>query len=113
MNDDTGHGGRSLSRGGGDEVRRNLELDLGIESQGSDLSATHLGSVVDHLETAIQLCAREGIPLPLVLSEVESALTAIPDDVPFDRHSSLRLHLVDYVTASFAKSHLRSPSSAQ
>ncbi|MFD3706590.1 hypothetical protein ACFWUP_25925 [Nocardia sp. NPDC058658] len=110
MNDDIGHGGRSLFCESGDQVRRNLELDLGIESQASDLSATDVGSVVDNLETAIRLCAREGIPLPLVLSEVESALTAIPDDIPVDRHSSLRLHLVDYVTAAFAKSHLQSSS---
>ncbi|MEV0852520.1 hypothetical protein [Nocardia fluminea] len=74
-----------------------------------DRETAHLHDVVDQLEYAVQVCSRESIPLPFVLREVEKALGLDLDDMSADWSADLRLHLVDYVTAVFAKDHLQPP----
>ncbi|MGW6697461.1 hypothetical protein [Nocardia sp. NPDC055049] len=111
MNEHISNATRSLDLEDGDQVRRNLEHNLRFDAELCDSgTAARLRSIVDHLEVAVQICSREGIPLPVVLDEVEAALAAMPHEVPADRQAGLRLHLVDYVTAAFAKGHLGSHS---
>ncbi|MFD6454393.1 hypothetical protein ACFWF3_26780 [Nocardia sp. NPDC060220] len=104
--------GTPLSRddAGGDRVSRNLEYRFAAHGAESyDSETAHLHDVVDQLEYAVQVCSRESIPLPFVLKEVEKALGVDLDDLSAEWPSALRLHLVDYVTAVFAKDHLQPP----
>ncbi|MFE9789318.1 hypothetical protein ACFYO7_28460 [Nocardia salmonicida] len=111
MDERTGNATRSLYHEGGDQIRRNLERNLRLDTELCDsTTAAHLRAVVDQLEVAVQICAQEGIALALVLREIEAALVAIPEGFPADWQSSLRLHLADYVTAAFAKGCLQPPS---
>ncbi|MFD4462070.1 hypothetical protein [Nocardia sp. NPDC058480] len=100
---------RSVDDEGRDKVGRNREHRSGLEAELCDSEAAHLHDVVDQLEYAVQVCSRESIPLPFVLEEVEKALGVDLDDISADWPSALRLHLVDYVTAVFAKDHLQPP----
>ncbi|TCJ97001.1 hypothetical protein [Nocardia alba] len=110
MNEDIGGIARWRNDEGGDQISQNREYRLsalGAESQDSETA--HLRDVVDQLEYAVQVCSRESIPLPFVLREVEKALGVDIDDLSADWPAALRLHLVDYVTAVFAKDHLQPP----
>lgn len=100
---------RSVDDEGRDQGSQNLERRSGLEAESFDSEAAHLHDVVDQLEYAVQVCSRESIPLPFVLKEVEKALGVDLDDISAGWPSALRLHLVDYVTAVFAKDHLQPP----
>ncbi|WKG12349.1 hypothetical protein QX204_13135 [Nocardia sp. PE-7] len=111
MDERTGNTARSLCHEDGNQIRRNLERNLLFDAELCDtVTAAHLRAVVDHLKVAVQICAQEGIALALVLREIEAALVAIPEGIPADWQSNLRLHLVDYVTAAFAKGCLQPQS---
>lgn len=100
---------RSVDNEGRYQVGQHRERRSGLEAEFDDSEAAHLHDVVDQLEYAVQICSRERIPLPFVLAEVEKALGVDLDDFSGDWPSDLRLHLVDYVTAEFAKDRLQSP----
>ncbi|WP_446221969.1 hypothetical protein ACTWPB_19175 [Nocardia sp. IBHARD005] len=100
---------RSLYGEGSDQVRRNLGSTGGLDAGIRESETAHLHDIVDKLEYVVQACSRESIPLPFVLNEVETALGGAIGDIPADWHSTLRLHLVDYVTAAFAKERLQPP----
>ncbi|KQY37395.1 MULTISPECIES: hypothetical protein [Nocardia] len=100
---------RSLDGEGDDQVGRIVERGSDLDVESYDSETAHLRDVVDQLEYAVQVCSQERIPLPFVLNEVEKALGVVLDDLAADWHTDLRLHLVDYVTAAFAKDHLQPP----
>lgn len=102
----------SLDRAGGYQVRRNLEHDLRLDAElNGGRTATPPCTVLDQLLAAVQICGQEGIPLPLVMREVDAALVAIPEAMRAEWQANLHLCLVDRITAAFAKGRLqpRSP----
>ncbi|MFD9548060.1 hypothetical protein ACFWBG_11815 [Nocardia salmonicida] len=102
---------RSLDGESDDQADWNLEHGSDLHVESYDSETAHLHDVVDQLEYAVQVCSQERIPLPFVLNEVEKALGVVFDDISADWQTDLRLHLVDYVTAAFAKDHLQPPLS--
>ncbi|MFD6104725.1 hypothetical protein [Nocardia salmonicida] len=102
---------RSLDGESDDQADWNLEHGSDLHVESYDSETAHLHDVVDQLEYAVQVCSQERIPLPFVLNEVEKALGVVLDDISADWQTDLRLHLVDYVTAAFAKDHLQPPLS--
>lgn len=77
------------------------DLEMLLDTRFTVTSTVHLDYLTHQLMDAVESCSRSGIPFPLIWEEVEDALDMVPDDLPAEWRTDLRLYLSGHVISAF------------